>query len=52
MNPHNLATTQSSEREKIESHLENGAADDDAVKSVEGRVEVGCQTKSIHPHTW
>ena len=32
-------------------YLQYGSADDNAVKSVEGRVEVSGQAKSIHPYT-
>ena len=30
--------------------LKDGAKDDDAVKSIEGGLEVGNNAKSVHPH--
>ena len=51
MNLHNLATGET-QWNFWESYLQYGAADDDAVESVEGGVEVRCQAKSVHPHTW
>ena len=32
--------------------LEDGPKDDDAVKPIESRLQIGNNAKSVHPHTW
>ena len=57
MNPHNLGSEvkdngKYAKNQKNLVHLENGSADDDAVESVEGRVEVCDEAEGVHSHTW